>query len=183
MGRTLSAAAANRTASAVTCGSTPLSQCCAVLCVDCRVSEVEAVLCNGIENCACDFYFRRVPNRPQCHASFKPPTYLRINPRWKDVAAGIGRERVKPAFAAAEQVDRLCQRQTSSRHRPVFKLPFEHRHRVLVSPGFNSRPRRSHRTLGRSSRYSRRRSQSRCRNRARRRRTRAGAQNRRQSLC
>jgi hypothetical protein len=33
------------------------------------------------------------------------------------LAAGIGRERVKPAFAAAKQVDRLWQRHISSRPR------------------------------------------------------------------
>jgi hypothetical protein len=96
-------------------GSTPLLLCRAVLCVDRRVSQVKAVLCNGIENCPYDFPLRRAPVRLQRHASFKPPTYLRINSRRKDVAAGIGRERVKPAFAAAEQVDRLCQRHFSSR--------------------------------------------------------------------
>src|SRR5580658_2410085 len=76
---------------------------------------------------------QRVLVRPQPHASFKPPTYLRINPRWKDVAAWISRERVKPAFAAAKQVDRLYQRQTPSRRTPTFKLLFEHGSRVPAS--------------------------------------------------
>jgi hypothetical protein len=120
LNRNLAVIAANRTEQCVPGGSTPLLQCPAVLCVDCRVSQVKAVLCNGIENCPYDFPLRRVPVRLQRHASLKPPTYLRINPRRKDVAVGIGRERVKSAFTAAEQVDRLCQRQTSSRHRPVF---------------------------------------------------------------
>ena len=117
LNRTLAVVAANRTDQRVTGESTPILQCRAVLCVDRRVSQVEAVLCNGVENCPYDFPFRRVPVRLQRHASFKPPTYLRINPRWKDVAAGVGRERVKPAFAAAEQVDCLCQRHFSSRPR------------------------------------------------------------------
>ena len=117
LNRTLAVVAANRTDQRVTGGSTPLLQCRAVFCVDRRVSQVEAVLGNGIENCPYDFPLRRVPVRLQRHASFEPPTYLRINPRRKDVTAGIGRERVKPAFAAAEQVDRLCQRHFSSRPR------------------------------------------------------------------
>src|SRR5580704_10599370 len=112
--------------------------------VDCCMSQVEPVLCNGIENFAYDFMPQRVLVRTQRHASFKPPTYLGINPRRKDVAAGISRERVKPAFAAAKQVDRLCRRQTPSRRTPTFKLLFEHGSRVPASLDFSSRPKRSH---------------------------------------
>jgi hypothetical protein len=41
-----------------------------VLCNNCRVSQVKAMLCNGIENCPCDFPLRRVlvreiPDVPQ----------------------------------------------------------------------------------------------------------------------
>jgi len=84
-----------------------LSERCAVVAADCCVSQVETMLCNRVQGCRNDFPLRCALDRPQRHASLKPPPNLGIYSRGQHVALGISRERVKSAFAAAEQVDCL----------------------------------------------------------------------------
>jgi hypothetical protein len=104
------------------------------LCVDCCMSQPEAILCNGIECCPHDLPVRRVPVQAQCHTSLKPPAHPRVYPRWKDVTFGVSRECVKSALAAAENVDRFCRRITLTFRSPIFKPLFWGMHRVHSLP-------------------------------------------------
>jgi hypothetical protein len=73
--------------------------------VDCCMRKVEAVLRDGIERDIHDCGVGRASILSQYDASHERPAYPRVQPPRKPMTCWIGRERVKPALAAAENIE------------------------------------------------------------------------------
>jgi len=86
--------------------------------VDCRMRKVEAVFRNGIERDIHDCGVGRAFILPQYHASHERPAYPGIQPRGKLMTFWIGREGVKPAVAATENIEPPCRRRATAARSP-----------------------------------------------------------------
>ena len=83
------------------------------------MGKVKPVFGNGIERHIHYGGVRRAFILPQYDASLERPAYPGVQPPRKRMTFGIDRERVKPALAAAENIERPWGRQVIAARSPI----------------------------------------------------------------